>query len=110
MLGWKNHKLELRLLGEMSVTSDMQMIPPLWQKVKRLMGLLMRVKEESEKASLKFNIQKTNIMASGPITSWQLDGETLEIVADFILGGSKTTADGDCSHEIKRPQSLEEKL
>ena len=65
-------KLESRLLGEISITSDTQMTPPLWQKVKRLMGLLMRVKEESEKASLKFNIQKTNIMASGPITSWKI--------------------------------------
>ena len=62
----------------------------------------MKVKEESEKVGLKLNIQKTKIMASGPITSWQIDGETVEIVADFILGGSKITADGDCSHEIKR--------
>ena len=67
-----------------------------------LKSLLMKVKEESEKVGLKLNIQKTNIMASGPITSWQIDGETVEIVADFILGGSKITADGDCSHEIKR--------
>ena len=64
--------------------------------------LLMKVREKSEKAGLKFNIQKTKIMASGPITSWRIDGETVEIVADFILGGSKITADGDCSHEIKR--------
>ena len=62
----------------------------------------MKVKEESEKAGLKFNIQKTKIMASGPVTSWQIDGETIETVTDFILGGSKITADGDCSHEIKR--------
>ena len=62
----------------------------------------MKVKEESEKVGLKLNIQKTNIMASGPITSWQIDGETVETVADFILGGSQITADGDCSHEIKR--------
>ena len=62
----------------------------------------MKVKEESEKAGLKLNIQKTKIMASGPITSWQIDGETVETVSDFILGGSKITADGDCSHEIKR--------
>ena len=61
----------------------------------------MKVKEESEKVGLKLNIQKTKIMASGPITSWQIDGETVETVADFILGGSKITADGDCSHEIK---------
>ena len=67
-----------------------------------LKSLLMKVKEESEKAGLKLNIQKTKIMASGPITSWQIDGETVETVADFILGGSKIIADGDCSHEIKR--------
>ena len=72
-----------------------------------LKSLLMKVKEESEKVGLKFNIQKTKIMASGPITSWQIDGETVETVSDFIFLGSKITADGDCSHEIK---SLEEKL
>ena len=66
-----------------------------------LKSLLMKMKEESEKVGLKLNIQKTKIMASGPITSWQTDGETVESVADFILGGSKITADGDCSHEIK---------
>ena len=67
-----------------------------------LKSLLMKVKEESEKVGLKLNIQKTKIMASGPITSWQIDGETVETVSDFILVGSKITADGDCSHEIKR--------
>ena len=67
-----------------------------------LKSLLMRVKMESEKVGLKLNIQKTKIMASGPITSWQIDGETVETVSDFILGGSKITADGDCSHEIER--------
>ena len=67
-----------------------------------LKSLLMKVKEESEKVDLKLNIQKTKIMASGPIISWQIDGETMETVRDFILGGSKITADGDCSHEIKR--------
>ena len=67
-----------------------------------LKSLLMKVKEESEKVGLKLNIQKTKIMASGPTTSWQIDGETMETVADFIFLGSKTTADGDCSHEIKR--------
>ena len=66
------------------------------------MNLLMKVKEESEKVGLKLNIQKMKIMASGPITSWQIDRETMETVTDFILGGSKITADGDCSHEIKR--------
>ena len=67
-----------------------------------LKSLLMKVEKESEKAGLKLNIQKTEIMASGPISSWQIDGETVETVSDFILGGSKITADGDCSHEIKR--------
>ena len=69
---------------------------------KELKSLLMKMKEESEKVGLKLNIQKTKIMASGPIISWQIDGETMETVKDFILGGSKITADGDCSHEIKR--------
>ena len=67
-----------------------------------LKSLLMKVKQESEKVGLMLNIQKTKIMASGPITSWEIDGETVEIVSDFVLGGSKITADGDCSHEIKR--------
>ena len=75
-----------------------------------LKSLLMKVKEESEKVGLKLNIQKTKIMASGPITSWQKNGETVETVSDFILGGSKITADGDCSHEIKRRLLLKEKL
>ena len=75
-----------------------------------LKSLLMKVKEESEKAGLKLNIQKTKIMASGPITSWQIDGETVEIEADFILGGTKITADGDCSHEIKRRLLLGSKV
>ena len=74
-----------------------------------LKSLLMKLKEESEKVDLKLNIQKTKILASDPITSWQIDGETVETVADFILGGFKITADGDCSHEIKR-HSLEGKL
>ena len=75
-----------------------------------LKSLLMKVKVESEKVGLKLNIQKTKIMASGPITSWQTDGETLETVADFILGGSKITADGDCNHEIKRHLLLGRKV
>ena len=75
----------------------------------KLKSLLIKVKEESEKVGLKLNIQKTKIMASGSITSWEIDGETVETVSDFIFGGSKITADGDCSHEIKR-QSLEGKL
>ena len=75
-----------------------------------LKSLLMKMKEESEKAGLKLNIQTTKIMASGPITSWQIDGETVETVADFILGSSKITADGDCSHEIKRHLLLGRKV
>ena len=79
------------------------------QSKKELQSLLMKVKEESEKAALKLNIQKTKIMASGPITSWQIDGETMETVTDFIFLGSKITADGDCSHEIKRGLLLQRK-
>ena len=81
------------------------MTPPLWQKAKRTKRLLIKVKEESEKAGLKFSIQKTKIMASGLITSWQVDGKTMETVTDFIFLGSKITADGDCSHEIKKTLS-----
>ena len=78
------HKLESRLPGEIAITSDMQMTPPLWQKSEeKLKSLLMKVKEESEKVGLKLNIQKTKIMASGPITSWEIDGETVDIVSDF---------------------------
>ena len=75
-----------------------------------LKSLLMKVKEQSEKVGLKLNIQKRKILASGPITSWEIDGKTVETVSDFIFGGSKITADGDCSHEIKRHLLLEEKL
>ena len=85
MLGWMKHKLKSRLLGEISITSDMQMTLPLWQKVKKLNSLLMKVKEEHEKVGLKLNIQKTKNMASGPITSWQIDEETMETVRDFIF-------------------------
>ena len=99
ILGWMKHNLESRFSEEISTTSDRQMIPPLWPKLKIL---LLRVKEESEKTGLKLNIQTTKIMASGLITSWQIDGETMETVRDFIFLGSKITADGDCSHEIKR--------
>ena len=80
------------------------------EKCLELKSLLMKVKKESEKVGLKLNIQKTKIMASGPITSWQIDGETVETVANFILGGSKITADGDCSHEIKRRLLLGRKV
>ena len=104
MLGWKKHKLESRLLGEISITSDMQMTPPflMAESEEELKSLLMKVKEESEKVGLKLNIQKMKIMASGPITPWEIDGETVETVSDFMFLGSKITADGDCSHEIKR--------
>ena len=97
--GWKKHKLESRLLGEISITSDMQMTPRLWQK-EELKSLLM--KQEHEKVGIKVNIHKTKIMASGPITPWQIDGETVETLADFIFLGSVITADGDFRHEIKR--------
>ena len=80
------------------------------QSEEELKSLLMKVKEEREKVGLKLNIQKTKILASGPITSWTIDGETVETVSDFIFLGSKITADGDCSHEIKRHYSLEGKL
>ena len=91
----------IKLLGEILITSDMQMTPPLWQSEEELKNLLMKVKEENEKVGLKLNIQKTKIMASGPITSWQMDGETLETMTDFIFLVSKITVHGDCSHEIK---------
>ena len=96
------HKLESRLSGEISITSDRQMTSPLWQKSEEPKSLLMKVKEESQKVGLKLTIQKTKIMGSGPITSWEIDGETMETVTGFILGASKITADDDCSHEIKR--------
>ena len=97
--------------GEISITSDMQMTAPLWQNVKEaLKSFLMKVKVESEKVGLKLNIQKMKIMASRPITSWEIDGETVETVSDFILGGSKIAADGDCSHEIKRRLLLGRKV
>ena len=80
------------------------------EKEEELKSLLMKMKEESEKVGLKLNIQKTKIMASGPITSWEIDEETVEIVSDFIFGGSKITADGDCSHEIKRHLLLGRKV
>ena len=93
--GLEEAQLESRLLGEISITSDMQMTPPLWQKMKNSKSLLINVKEESEKVGIKLNIQKTKIMTSGPITSWQIDGETVETASGFIFGGSKITTDGD---------------
>ena len=103
MLGWMKHKLESRLLEE--ITNDLIYADDttlMAESKEELKSLLMKVKEESEKAGLKLNIQKIKIMASSPITSWQIDGETIETMTDFIFLGSKITADGDCSHEIKR--------
>ena len=102
MPAWMKYKLESRLPGEISITSDTQMTSPYGRKQRKTKSLLMKVKEGSEKVGLKLNIQKAKIIASGPITSWQIDGETLESVSDFIFGGTKITEDGDCSHEIKR--------
>ena len=96
------HKLESRVPGEISITSDMQMTAPLWQKGRGTNEPLDKVKEDTGKAGLKFNLTKTNIMASGPIASRQIDGETIETVTGYIFMDSKITADGDCSHEIKR--------
>ena len=100
-LGWMKPKVESRLPGEISITSDMQMTPPLWQKAKKNKRASCW-KWKSEKVGLKLNIQKTKIVASGTITLWEIDGETVETVTAFILRGSKITADGDCSHEIRR--------
>ena len=101
--GWKKHKLESRLLGEISITSDIQMTPPVWQQVKRnWKASWWKWKRTVKKVGLNLTIQKMKITASGPITSWQIDVETVETVTDFILGGSKITADGERSHEIKR--------
>ena len=103
MLGWMKHKLESRLPGEISENlSYADDITLMAESKEELKSLLMKVKEESEKAGLKLNIQKMKIMASGPITSQQIDGETMETVTDFIFLDSKITADSDCSHEIKR--------
>ena len=111
MLGWMKHKLESRLWGEISITSDMQITTTLIAESKEeLKSLLMKVKEKSEKIGLKLSIQKTKIMASGPITSWQINGETMGTVREFIFGGSKITADGNCRHEIKRRLPLGRKV
>ena len=110
MLGWMNHKLESRLLGEISISSDMQMTPPHGRKWRGAKKPLDESERGEWKSWLKTQIRKTKIMASGPITSWQIDGETMETVRDFILGDSKITADGDCSHEIKRCLFLERKV
>ena len=110
MSGWMKHKLKSRLPGRniknLRYADDTTLMA---ESEEELKSFLMKVKVESEKAGLKLNIQKGKIMASGPITSWQIGGKTMETVTDFILGGSKITADGDYSHEIKTC-SLEEKL
>ena len=96
---WGGIKIARRNISSLRYADDTTITA---ESKEELKSLLMKVKEESEKASLKLNIQKTKTMASGPITSWQIDGETMETVTAFILGGSKITADGVCSHEIKR--------
>ena len=100
MLGWRKHSLESRLPGEISITRYAGDTTLMAESEQELKSLLMKVKEESEKVGLKLNIYKTKIMASGPMTSWEIDGETVETMADFIFMGSKINADGDCSHEI----------
>ena len=111
MWDWMKHKARImtagRNINNLRYADDTTLEA---ESKEELKNLLMKVKEESQKAGLKLNIQKTKIMASGPITSCQIDWETMETVRDFILGGSKVTADGDCSHETKRACSLEEKL
>ena len=108
MLGWMKHKLESRLLGEYQYPQNINNLryaddtTLMAESEEELKSLLMKVKEESKNVGLKLNVQKTKIMASGSITSWEIGGETVETVSDFIFGGSKITADGDCSHEIKR--------
>ena len=96
------HKLESRLTGEINNLRYADDTVLMAEREEELKSLLMKVKEESEKVGLKLNIQKTKIMVYGPITPWEIDGETVETVSDFIFWGSKITADGDCSHEIKR--------
>ena len=104
MPSWIKHRLESRLQGEISITSGVVThdTTPMAESKEELKSLLMKVKEDNEKAGLKLNIQKTKIMASGPITSWQIDGETMERATDFIFLGSKITADSERIHEIKR--------
>ena len=110
-LGWKKPQAEIKIarrnITNLRYADDTTLMA---ESEEELKSLLMKVKEEGEKVGLKLNIQKTKIMASGPITPWEIDGETVETVSDFIFLGSKITADGDCSHEIKRCFSLEGKL
>ena len=112
MPGWMKHKVESRLLGEISITTDMQMTLPLWQSEEELKSLLMNVKEGSEKVGLKFNIQKTKITASSPCSSWQIDGETMKTVRDFIWrrGAAKSLHMVSAAMELKDACPLEEKL
>ena len=102
-MDWRNHKLEIKIAGRninnLRYADDTTLMAECKEELK---SPLMKVKEESGKVGLKLNIQKTKIMASGPITSWEIDGEKMETVTDFIFGGSEITADGDCSQEIKR--------
>ena len=107
MLGWKKHKLADRNINNLRYADDTILMAETEEELK---SLLMKVKEESENVGLNLNIQKIKIMASGTITSWQIDGETVETLSYFILGGSKITADGDCSHEIKRHLLLGRKV
>ena len=110
MLGWKKQagiKIAGRNINNLRYADDSTLMA---ESEEELKSLLMKVKEESEKVGLKLNIQKTKIMVSGPITSWEIDGETVETVADFIFLGSRITADGDCSHEIKRRLLLGRKV
>ena len=110
MLDWKKHKLESRCwrnINNLRYADDTTLMA---ESDEELKSLLMKVKEEGVKVGLKLNIEKTKIMASDPITSWEIDGETMKTVSDFIFGGSKITADGDCNHEIKRRLLLGRKV
>ena len=111
MLGWRKHRLGIKIAGSninnLRYADDTTLMA---ESEEELNSLLMKVIEESGKVGLKLNIQKTNIMASGPITAWQTDGETVETMSNFALGGSKITVDGDCSHEIKRRLLLGKKF
>ena len=107
MLGWMKHKLESMLPGEISIT---QMTSPLWQEAEELNSLLMKVKEENEKVGLKLSIQEMEIMASVPISSWEIDGETVETVSDFILGAPKSLQMVTAAMKLKDAYSLEGKL
>ena len=106
-MDWKKHKIAGRNIKYLRYADDTTLMAESDEKLK---SLFMKVEEESEQVGLKLNIQKTNIMASGPITSWEIDGETVETVSDFIFWGFKITADGNCSHEIKRRLLLGRKV